>query len=201
VVYRLLTLALAPLAWWGRLRGAGLEFVPETGPLLVVPNHDSQMDPIVVALALRRKRSLRFLGRAELWRNPLLGRLLYAAHQIPIKRGAQDTVALDEAIESLREGAAICIFPEGRLSRGESLRARTGVSRLAAACPEARIVLCTVSGTTDFVRFPRRPRVSVEFSVSAALPSPAEAAQEYASTLLAELRRGVPPAHAGRKGA
>ena len=40
MVYRLLTLLLRPLAWWGRLRVTGLELVPETGPLLVVPNHD-----------------------------------------------------------------------------------------------------------------------------------------------------------------
>jgi 1-acyl-sn-glycerol-3-phosphate acyltransferase len=157
------------------------------------------MDPIVIGLALRSRRGLRFLGRAELWRNPLLGRLLYAAHQIPIARGAQDTAALDEAVASLRAGEAICIFVEGRLSRGESLRARTGVSRLAAACPEARIILCAVSGTTDFVRFPKRPRVRVEFIATAALPSPSEAPQDYASALLLELRRCVPPVQAGRR--
>lgn len=199
MVYRLLTMLLRPLAWWGRLRVAGLELVPETGPLLVVPNHDSQMDPIMVGLALRSRRTLRFLGRAELWRNPLLGRLLYAAHQIPIARGAQDTAALDEAVASLRAGEAICIFPEGRLSRGESLRARTGVARLAAACPEARIILCAVSGTTDFARFPRRPRVVVEMIATSALPSPSEGPQEYASALLEELRRCVPPQPAGRR--
>jgi 1-acyl-sn-glycerol-3-phosphate acyltransferase len=198
VVYRLLTFLFRPLAWWGRLRVAGLELVPETGPLLVVPNHDSQMDPIMVGVALARRRSLRFLGRAELWRYPLLGRLLYAAHQIPIARGAQDTAALDEAIASLRAGEAICIFPEGRLSQGEALRARTGVSRLAAACPEARVVLCTVAGTTDFVRFPKRPRVSVEFLATDALPDPARAPQDYASALLAKLRRCVPAQRAGR---
>jgi 1-acyl-sn-glycerol-3-phosphate acyltransferase len=111
VVYRLLTLVLSPLAWWGRLRVAGLELVPESGPLLVVPNHDSQMDPIMIALALRRHRSLRFLGRAELWRNRLLSWLLYAAHQIPIERGAQDAGALDEAIGSLRGGRRSASFP------------------------------------------------------------------------------------------
>ncbi len=198
MVYRLLAWLLRPLAWWGRLGVAGIELVPERGPLLVVPNHDSQMDPIMVALALRGRRPLRFLGRAELWRNPLLGRLLYAANQIPIARGAQDTAALDEAIAALREGEAICIFPEGRLSRGETLRARTGVSRLAAACPEARVVLCKVSGATDFARFPKRPRVALEFVATSALPSPAEAPQEYANALLSEVRLGVPPVKAGR---
>ena len=75
----------------------------------------------------------------------------------------------------------------------------TGVSRLAAACPEARIILCAVSGTTDFVRFPKRPRVRVEFIATAALPSPSEAPQDYASALLLELRRCVPPVQAGRR--
>jgi 1-acyl-sn-glycerol-3-phosphate acyltransferase len=198
VVYRLLTFVLRPLAWWGRLRVTGLELVPEHGPLLVVPNHDSQMDPIMVGLALRGRRSLRFLGRAELWRIPLVGRLLYAAHQIPIARGAQDTAALDEAIASLRAGEAICIFPEGKLSQGEALRARTGVARLAAACPETGVVLCAVAGTTDFARFPKRPRVSVRMLATAALPDPAQAPQDYASALLNELRRCVPPEKAGR---
>jgi 1-acyl-sn-glycerol-3-phosphate acyltransferase len=198
VIYRLLTFLLSPLAWWGRLQVRGLECVPADGPLLVVPNHDSQMDPIMVALALGHHRSLRFLSRAELWRNRPLGWLLYAAHQIPIKRGAQDAAALDEAITALRKGEAICIFPEGKLSRGESLRARTGVARLAAACPEARIVLCTVAGTTDFVRFPKRPRAEVRFLPAAALPSPMEAPQEFATALLEDVRRCVPPQRAGR---
>ena len=198
-LYRLLTRLLSPLAWWGRPQVIGVERVPVHGPLLVVPTHDSQMDPIMIGLALRRRRSLRFLGRAELWRNPLLGRLLYAAHQIPIARGAQDTAALDEAIASLRAGEAICIFPEGRLSQGEELRARTGVSRLAAACPDAAIVLCKVWGATDFARFPKRPRVRIEFTDAAGLPSPAESPQDYASALLTQARRGVPPVAPGRK--
>jgi 1-acyl-sn-glycerol-3-phosphate acyltransferase len=199
MLYRLFSRLLAPLAWWGRMRVAGIDNVPKEGSLLVVPNHDSQMDPVLIALALRQHRPLRFLGRAELWRNRPLGWLLYGMNQIPIKRGAHDADALDEAIETLREGKAICIFPEGKLSRGESLRARTGVSRLAAACPQTRVVLCTVTGATDFARFPRRPRCAVEFLATAALPSPADAPQEFATALLDELRLRVPPEPAGRK--
>ncbi len=200
MAYRLLAFLLSPLGWWGRLRVAGIELVPERGALLIVPNHDSQMDPILIALALRKHRPLRFLARADLWRNRVLGWVLHAINQIPIERGAGDAGALGEAIETLRRGDAICIFPEGKLSRGEALRARTGVSRLAAACPEARVVLCTVAGTTDFVRFPRRPRCAVEFLATAALPSPADESQGFAAALLNELRERVPPQPAGRRG-
>lgn len=68
--------------------------------------------------------------------------------QIPIERGAADTCALDKAVEAMRAGEAICVFPEGRLSNGERLRARSGVGRLATACPGFEIVLCAVEGTT-----------------------------------------------------
>src|SRR4051812_21294217 len=67
VPYRLIAFLLQPAAWWGRLRVEGLELVPTRGPLLVVPNHDSQMDPVIVGVTLRRRRSLRFLARANLW--------------------------------------------------------------------------------------------------------------------------------------
>jgi 1-acyl-sn-glycerol-3-phosphate acyltransferase len=90
-------------------------------------------------------------------------RILYAIGQIPIERGVGDSAALDEAVKALREGEAICVFPEGRISGGKRRRARTGVARLAMSCPEARVVLCAAEGTTDYVRFPMRPRVSVSF--------------------------------------
>jgi 1-acyl-sn-glycerol-3-phosphate acyltransferase len=177
------------------MRVSGIEAVPESGPLLVVPNHDSQWDPVLVALALRRRRKLRFLARASLWRIPGLGPLLSGAGQIPIKRGAGDAEALALAVEALRAGEAICVFPEGRLSRGESLRARTGVGRLTEWCPGVRVVLCAVEGTTDYARFPRRPRVRVKFFPPAGGdPRAGEDSQQLATRLLDEIRARVPPA-------
>src|SRR5438067_11688536 len=121
-----MTRVLLPLVWWGRARVDGLEHVPESGPLLVVPNHDSQWDPVVVGVVLRKRRALRFLARANLWKIPLLGPVLSGMRQIPIERSAGDEGALAKAIDALRAGDAVCIFPEGRLSQ---------------ACPQARIVL------------------------------------------------------------
>ncbi len=188
------------MALWGRVRIAGLDAVPVDGPLLVVPNHDSQWDPIVVGIALRKRRPLRFLARADLWRIPGLGPILHAMGQIPIERGAGDARALDRAVEALRGGEAICVFPEGRLSRGETLRARSGVGRLAQWCPGVRVVLCCVEGTTDYVRFPKRPRISISFFEPATGQARSgEDPAELATRLLGEIRALVPPVAAGRR--
>src|SRR5437763_4318139 len=144
------------------MRVVGLDAVPRTGALLVVPNHDSQMDPIILGIALRKVRPLRYLARANLWKMRGLGPVMRGLRQIPIERGARDASAIQAAVDALRAGEAICIFPEGKLSLGERLRARSGVTRLKAACPGAGIVLAAISGTTDYVRFPRRPRVEIE---------------------------------------
>ena len=200
MIYDLVATLLRPVAWWGRLRFEGLEAVPGEGPLLVVPNHDSQWDPVLAGLALRPRRRLRFLARASLWRIPGLGPLLYAMGQIPIRRGEGDAAALEHAVEALRSGEAVCVFPEGSLSWGERLRARSGVGRLAQACPEARIVLCFVEGTTDYARFPRRPRVNVRFAVPEnGDPRPDETPAEVATRLLDQIRARVPPTPAGRR--
>jgi 1-acyl-sn-glycerol-3-phosphate acyltransferase len=200
VFYDLVTRLLMPGYWWGRARAEGVEEVPEHGPLLIVPNHDSQWDPIVVALALRKRRRLHFLARANLWKIPGLGPILYALGQIPIERGAHDRGALDKAVTRLREGDAVCVFPEGRLSRGEALRARSGVGWLAHACPGVQVVLCSVEGTTDYARFPRRPRVRLRFFPPREDgPAPGEDPAALAARLLGELRERVPPDPAGRR--
>lgn len=191
MAYAFVARLLVPLAWWGRVRVSGEDLVPATGPALVVPNHDSQMDPVVLGIALRRRRRLRFLARANLWRIPGLGPVLSAMSQIPIERGSGDVAALDSAVAALRDGEAVCIFPEGRLSRGRRLRAHSGVARLHAAHPEATVVLCAIQGTTDYARFPRRPRVLIEFFA----PDPAA---DSAGALLAAIRERVPPVSAGR---
>ena len=200
MLYRVIAALLAPWGRWGRLRVDGLDRVPRSGPLLVVPNHDSQWDPVMVGVALRKRRLLRFLARANLWDIPLVGSVLGAMRQIPIERGAGDRHALTSAEEALRAGEAVCVFPEGKLSNGERLRARSGVGWLARAYPEARVVLCAVRGTTDFVRFPRRPRAALSFFEPAGgQPRPDEEPGELSARLLSELRERVPPAAAGRR--
>ncbi len=198
--YRLAMGLCRPLGLWSRLRVDGLDAVPESGPLLIVGNHDSQWDPVMIGLAARGRRQIRALAKSSLWRIPGLGWVLNGMGQIPIERGAGDAAALGRAVSELRAGACIGIFPEGTVSRGRRLRARSGVGRLAIDVPEARIVLVSIDGTTDIVRFPVRPAVRARFFEPRGGQAGAdEEPGQLASRLLEELREAFPPVAAGRR--
>src|SRR3954465_3364950 len=189
------------VVWGGRRRGTGVELLPLEGPLLLVGDHDSYWDTVATGIAAMPRRQVRALAKSSMWSNKLLGWVLTGMGQIPIERGSGDTAALDRAIEELRRGACIGIYPEGTRSLGRALRARSGIGHLARAVPEATIIGVACSGTVAIPRFPRqRPHVSVEFFE---FDRPAigadEAPQEYSTRLLAQLRGRAPIEVAGRK--
>jgi 1-acyl-sn-glycerol-3-phosphate acyltransferase len=198
--YRFAMAVNRPVAWWGRLRVEGLEAVPERGPLLIVGNHDSHWDPIMVGVAAIKRRQIRALAKSTLWDVRGLGPILDGMGQIPIVRGAGDAQALARAIEALRSGICIGVFPEGTRSRGKVLRARSGVGRLALEVPEAHVTLVAIEGTSDLTGFPRRPRISVRFfDPAGGQPRPDEDPGELSARLLAEIRDQVPPSISYRK--
>jgi len=184
---------------WGRLDVEGVEHIPAEGPLLIVGNHDSYWDPVVIGLGAIKRRQIRALSKSSLWKVKGLDKVLDGMGQIPIVRGTGDAGALDRAIEELRAGSCIGIFPEGTRSLGRALRPRSGLGRLVAAVPEAVVVPAAVTGTTDITRFPKRPRLHVRF-----LPPPeglrdGESPADYAARVVSEIRRLAPIAIAGRK--
>jgi 1-acyl-sn-glycerol-3-phosphate acyltransferase len=136
-----------------------------------------------------------------MWNNKLLGAVLTGMGQIPIERGTGDTGALDRAIEELRKGACIGIYPEGTRSLGRALRARSGIGYLAQAVPEATIIGVACNGTAALPRFPgARPHVRVEFfEFDRPAIAPEESPQQYGTRLLAQIRQRAPIEVAGRK--
>jgi 1-acyl-sn-glycerol-3-phosphate acyltransferase len=199
--YRTALRVLSPIVRrWGRLEVSGVEHLPQSGPVLLVGNHDSYWDPVAIGIAALGRRQIRALAKAELWKVPGLRPVLDSMGQIPIRRGRGDAQALDRAVAELRAGACIGVFPEGTRSLGRTLRARGGLARLAAAVPEAVVVACTVQGTTDIPRFPRRPRVRVRFfSPQAIASADGDARRDLPARLLAEIREQVPRDPAGRR--
>jgi 1-acyl-sn-glycerol-3-phosphate acyltransferase len=199
-MYRTAMAVCRPAMIWGRLKVEGLDAIPESGPALVVGNHDSHWDSVTVGVSAIRRRQIKALAKSELWDIRGLAPVLNGMGQIPIERGAGDAGALARAIEELRRGACIGVFPEGTRSRGKVLRARSGVGRLALEVPEAKLVCVAIEGTTDYTRFPRRPRVRTRFFEPAGgQAQPDEEPGDIAARLLAEIRALVPPISLGRK--
>ena len=201
-LFRVLVRAGVPLRRWARLQVEGVDVLPADGvPLLVVSNHDSMIDPLAIAdTMVRADRAVRFLAMDRLWRHRLMAKIMDSLGQIPIRRGAGDIAAMQSAVDALAAGDPVCIFPEGGLSQGQRVRARRGVARLIEAVPDVEVVLAAVEGTTDVVRFPRRPRARVQLFRPSAPPRPGEEDHaELAERLLGEIRERVPPAAAGRR--
>lgn len=197
--YRLAMAICRPLALWGRMTVEGVESMPRSGPVLLAGNHDSYFDPIVIGMAARPRRQIRALAKASLWTVRGLGPVLNGMGQVPIERATGDAGALQRAIEVLRAGSCIGVFPEGTISVGREMRARSGFGRLAVEVPEARLVCVAVTGVPDYVRFPKRPDVHVRFFEPASGQTrPGETAAEVSERLMAEIRAIAPPVDAGR---
>jgi len=111
-----------------RIEVYGRENIPE-GPYIVASNHRSHLDPPVLNYAF--PEPLIFLAKEELFKPPL-GWLIRHMRAVPVRRGSGDVDTLEMTLEFLRNGCAVCIFPEGtRAKPGEFLRPKPGVGLLA----------------------------------------------------------------------
>jgi len=118
------------------LRAKNSKNMPATGPVLVVANHQSHLDPPAIGIIL--PRHLTYLARASLFKNPLFGAFIRGLSSVPLKEGKGDAAAIRTAIEQLGMGRAILIFPEGsRTLDGEMTPFKRGVWLLLsrAKCP------------------------------------------------------------------
>ncbi len=116
-----------------RVRSHGLEHIPEDGSVLLVCNHVSYMDALVIGGAVRRP--VRFVMDHRIFRTPALGAFFRLAKTIPIAPRSEapeiHQTAFDRIEDELREGNVVCIFPEGRLTRdGEVGEFRPGIERI-----------------------------------------------------------------------
>lgn len=114
------------------LRFSGLENVPD-GPVILACNHASYMDPVLVSLALAEPgRQVRWMAWDALFRVPVLSFLIRKLGAFPVMPDRPDRSALDAAVEILREGGIVGIFPEaGRTPDGAFQSAKPGFAALA----------------------------------------------------------------------
>ncbi len=93
------------------LKVYGRRHMPARGGVLLVANHQSFLDPVLVSLPLYRPVS--FFARASLFENPFFGRVIRCLHAFPVQRGKGDRAAVQQAIERLKEGYVLNFYPEG----------------------------------------------------------------------------------------
>ena len=94
-----------------RMRVFGQLNVPRRGGVLIVSNHQSYLDPILLSLGF--ERSVGFMARRTLFRNPAFGRLITALNAFPVTRGGLDIAAMREGVRRLQNGECLLVFPEG----------------------------------------------------------------------------------------
>ncbi len=138
VYFGLAATVLPVMAAMTKLRIRGHEHIPARGAFVLSPNHYSEIDPIVMAIAVWKSgRVPRFLAKASLFEIPVVGRILKAAGQIPVERSGRATAhgaPLEAARTLVRDELGVIIYPEGSLTRDPALwpmRGKTGAVRMA----------------------------------------------------------------------
>jgi 1-acyl-sn-glycerol-3-phosphate acyltransferase len=121
-----------------RLRVKNIERIPEHGPALLICNHVSFVDPIVISAAC--PRPIRFIMEASIFRIPVLNLVFRGMKAIPVAPQKQDPEVYERAFEvvakELRAGQLVCIFPEGHLTKdGEIAEFRAGMLRILKETP------------------------------------------------------------------
>jgi 1-acyl-sn-glycerol-3-phosphate acyltransferase len=130
-----------------RIRWRNLDRVPgpDEGGVIIAMNHLSHTDTVLMArLVWQSGRLPRFMVKAGVFSQPVLGTIFRGAKQIPVRRGtANASASLEEAVTALAEGEAVVIYPEGTTTKDPDnwpMLAKTGVARLALLSPDTPVI-------------------------------------------------------------
>ncbi|SDW31202.1 1-acyl-sn-glycerol-3-phosphate acyltransferase [Paenibacillus sp. CF384] len=112
-----------------RFEATGLENIPASGPVVLCCNHISLLDPTTVGTKVNRK--VHYMAKAELFEVPLLGPFIRTLGAFPVKRGGVSKDAIRNAINLLKEGNVMGIFPEGTRNAGDNSAGKKGAAMIA----------------------------------------------------------------------
>jgi putative phosphoserine phosphatase / 1-acylglycerol-3-phosphate O-acyltransferase len=153
---------------YARFDIAGTDHIPSTGPAILVANHRSYFDSVAMSMAIARSgRTVRFLGKKEVFDAPIVGQVAAAMGGIRVDRGTGSDEPLQAAADALAGGEVVAVMPQGTIPRGPAffdpdLKGRWGAARLA-AMSEAPVIPIGLWGTERV--WPRASRLPNVFNV------------------------------------
>jgi 1-acyl-sn-glycerol-3-phosphate acyltransferase len=152
------------IAW--RIKWIHADRVPAEGPVVMVANHRSFVDPFAVGLGLSWRRPVHFMAKAEMFKYPLKV-LLVVLNSFPVQRGGADRAAIRQAMDLLAENRILGMFPEGtRVHEGEAAQAQAGAAFIALKTG-TMIVPVGLIGTEKVMRpgkkLPSFPPISIAY--------------------------------------
>lgn len=153
-----------------RVRAIGVKNVPKSGPLLLAPNHFSQMDHFFIGLYLRRQ--VRFMAKSQMFGTPVLTYVYKHGGVFPVRRGHHDEEAFKTAFAILEQGGMLLVYAEGGRSRsGELGQPKPGIGRIAleSGVPVVPVAVHGSAKVRRWKRF-RFPKVTVQFGEPVTFP-------------------------------
>jgi 1-acyl-sn-glycerol-3-phosphate acyltransferase len=131
-----------------RVRGTGN--LPKEGPAIVITNHKANLDPVIIGMIC--ERPLRYMAKKELFKNPMLRKVIVTMGAFPIDRGAGDREALTTSLAVLAKGDALLMFPEGHRQRDDAVHEFQPGAAMIALRSGAAVVPMAMRGTQWMMR-------------------------------------------------
>ncbi len=191
-----IVLTLPTILLW-RVRAIGVENVPKDGPLVLAPNHFSQMDHFFIGVYLRRK--IRFMAKSQLFGPPVLTYIYKHGGVFPIRRGHHDEEAFETVRQLLDQGEMLLVYAEGGRSRSQKLgNPKPGIGRIALESG-VPIVPVAIKGSEQARQWKklRFPKTTVQFGEPLAFPVEAAPCRERQLEAATEIFKRVREMHEG----
>jgi 1-acyl-sn-glycerol-3-phosphate acyltransferase len=129
------------------MRSEGMQYVPASGPVLVVANHQSFLDPVIAGLAF--PRNLIYLARKTLFKNPVFSWLIRSLNAVPIDQEGVGKEGIRAVIDQLQLGKAVLVFPEGERTMTGSMQPLKPGVHLLIKWTKAPIIPMGIAGAYD----------------------------------------------------